>query len=186
MNNRLIPNPTSRARRRGRLLTGALVALALVAALGAGACGDSEDNGDGAAAPAITVEEAWARNAPAQPGGMGSGGGMGATVTPGERGAAYMVIRNAGAADDALTGASSGVAEATEVHESRMDGETVTMQKVDRIAVPAEGSVELKPGGFHVMFIGLKRKLTAGDTVEITLHFQNAGDVQVRATVRDA
>jgi copper(I)-binding protein len=108
------------------------------------------------------------------------------TAVPGERGAAYMIIRNGGDADDALIGASSDVATATEVHESKMDGDTVTMRQVDRIGVTAQGSVELKPGGYHVMFIGLTRELKSGDVVSVTLHFEKAGDVAVQATVRDA
>jgi copper(I)-binding protein len=113
-------------------------------------------------------------------------GGMMGTSVAGERGAAYMIIRNSGSEDDALIGASSDIATATEVHESKMDGETVTMQQVERIEVPAQASVELKPGGYHVMFIGLTQELTTGETIEVTLHFERAGDVVVQATVRDA
>jgi copper(I)-binding protein len=113
-------------------------------------------------------------------------GGMGsATATAGPRGAAYMIIRNDGEADDALVGARSDIAGATEVHESRMEGETVTMQEVDSIAIPAGSRVELKPGGYHVMFIGLNSELTTGETVEVTLEFDTADDVTVQATVRD-
>lgn len=184
---------------RAMLLAGALIVGAVMAL--SAACGDGGDgNEDGAAAsptsaatavPAITIEGAWARKAPMMAGGAGGmmapgNGGMTSTAVPGERGAAYMIIRNGGDIDDALIGASSDVATATEVHESKMDGDTVTMQQVDRIGVPARGSVELKPGGYHVMFIGLTRQLNAGETIEVTLHFERAGDVVVQATVRDA
>jgi copper(I)-binding protein len=164
------------------LLIGALLAgVAAVAAIGASACG-----GDDAepAASSIAIEGAWARKSPMNPGGMGGSNGMSGQPA-GERGAAYMIIRNDGDADDALVSASSDVAETTEVHESRMEGETVTMQEVEQIPVPAEGSVELKPGGFHVMFIGLTQDLVPGETVEVTLHFEEAGDVVVQAEVRD-
>jgi len=168
------------------MLTIGIGALALIAvALTAVACGDDEE----APAASITIEEAWARKAPmrAADGAGGMGGGMsGEPTVAGERGAAYMIIRNDGETGDALVGASSDVATTTEVHESRMEGETVTMQEVERIDVPAEGFVELKPGGYHVMFIGLTRDLAVGETVEVTLHFEQSGDVVVQAEVRDA
>jgi len=191
------------------MLTIGIGAMALIAvALSAVACGDDDDDAapptaatqpaatQAATAPAeetppsasITVEGAWARKAPSGMGNGGMGGGMSGapTTAAGERGAAYMIIRNGGETADTLVGASSDVATTTEVHESRMDGETVTMVEIERIDVPAAGSVELKPGGYHVMFIGLTRDLIVGQTVEVTLHFEQAGDVVVQAEVRDA
>ena len=95
-----------------------------------------------------------------------------------------MIITNAGKVDDALIAASSSVSTATEVHESVMNGDQVTMREVDKIAVPAGKAVELKPGGYHVMFIGLKKPLTVGETVEVELTFEKAGKVTVTAEVR--
>lgn len=175
--------------------------IVLLSAVGAVACGDDDggktaDGGDATPGgrPEISVTEVWARNSPA---GMMAGGaatpgmgttpaagmGTGTTVT-GDRGAAYMIITNAGTVDDALIAASSSVSTATEVHESVMNGDQVTMREVDKIAVPAGKAVELKPGGYHVMFIGLKKPLTVGETVEVELTFEKAGKVTVTAEVR--
>ena len=60
------------------------------------------------------------------------------------------------------------------------------MQPVARLEIPAGGSVELKPGSYHIMLIGLKQDLKAGDTIEITLTFEKAGEVKVTAEVRES
>jgi copper(I)-binding protein len=86
----------------------------------------------------------------------GSGGSV-------DRGAAYMVIKNSGSSADALIGASSDVADKAEIHETKMVDGNATMSPVARIEVPAGGSVELKPGSYHVMFIGLKQPLRSGE-----------------------
>lgn len=170
----------------------AIVAASMFVAVACG--GDDDGGGDGATSPTavataskVTVESAWARNSPA---GMMPGGGM---MTPpaggmaqGDRGAAYMIIKNTGTADDALVAASSTLASATEVHESAMSGDTVTMRQVDRVAIPAGGSTELKPGGFHIMFIGLNEPLTAGSTITFDLTFEKAGTITVTAEVRSS
>ena len=109
-----------------------------------------------------------------------------------------MIIENTGSSADALTRASSDVAPAVEVHEtvdmsSAMPGASdggmggspvMGMQKIDRLEIPAGGKVELKPGSYHVMLIGLTRELQAGETIEITLTFEKAGEVKVSAEVR--
>jgi hypothetical protein len=174
------------------------VALAVAAVFAGAACGG--DNGGGktavadtptasksaatptAAKATISIEGAWARKSPA---GQATPMAGQPTMMAGDRGAAYMVIKNSGSADDALIGAESTVANATEVHESVMNGDVVTMRPVARIDVKAGGSVELKPGGYHIMFIGLKQPLQAGTKVTVTLKFEKAGSVQVEAEVRD-
>jgi copper(I)-binding protein len=157
-----------RARAWARLVSIALVAL-LVAA-----CSGSSGG--------ITIRDAWSRPSPAVAG----------------AGAAYMVIENTGSSADALIGGSSDVATAVEVHEtvdmsSAMPGASdsgmggspmMGMQKIDRLEIAPGGKVELKPGSYHVMLIGLKRELQVGETIEITLTFEKAGDVKVQAEVR--
>ncbi|MBS1837464.1 MAG: copper chaperone PCu(A)C [Actinobacteria bacterium] len=64
-------------------------------------------------------------------------------------------------------------------------GGMMTMQPVEKIPVPADGSVELKPGGLHVMLFGLKKDLAVGMTVPVTLTFEKAGQIQVTAEVRE-
>jgi hypothetical protein len=121
-------------------------------------------------------------------------------------GAAYMVIENSGSEADALTGAASPAAKTVEVHETvamesaapsdamgspmpSASGETggmMGMQPIARLEIPAGGSVELKPGSYHIMLIGLNQELKVGDKIEITLTFEKAGDVKVTAEVRES
>jgi len=98
--------------------------------------------------------------------------------------AAYMLIRNGGTAADRLVKAESDVAAAVELHEMKMEGGMMKMAPVEGIAIPAAGQVELKPGGLHIMLIGLKRELKAGESVKLTLHFEKAGAREVTAQVR--
>lgn len=66
-----------------------------------------------------------------------------------------------------------------------MGGGMMTMQPVDSIEVPADGSVALEPGGYHVMLLDVKKELVPGDTIEVTLTFERAGEVTVTADVRE-
>jgi periplasmic copper chaperone A len=61
----------------------------------------------------------------------------------------------------------------------QMQGDVMQMRQVDGIALPAGQKVELKPGGLHVMFIGLKQPLALGGKVPVTLKFEQAGEVKV-------
>ena len=63
-------------------------------------------------------------------------------------------------------------------------GGMLGMQPVDRVEIPAGGTLELKPGSYHIMLIGLNQDLKVGDTIEITLKLEKAGDVKVTAVVR--
>jgi len=65
-----------------------------------------------------------------------------------------------------------------------MDGDVMRMREVDGIDVPPGQRVELKPGGMHIMFMGLKAPLKAGDSFPATLTFQKAGDVKVSVKVQ--
>jgi len=58
------------------------------------------------------------------------------------------------------------------------------MRPVPKIAVPAGGKIEMKPGGYHVMLLGLKRDLKPGEKVAVTLKFERGGNVPVEAAVR--
>ena len=83
---------------------------------------------------------------------------------------------------------SSPVAGVVEIHEMSMDGNVMRMRAVSGIDLPAGKSVDLKPGGFHVMLMDLKQVLKAGETVPLTLVIEGAGQtretLQVKATVR--
>lgn len=139
-----------------------VAALLLVAALGA--CGTP-------AGPQIKAENVWARPA----------GGMGASGT----GGVFMVLRNEGGAADRLIAGQCDLAKAVEVHETTMDGGVMKMRPVEGgLEVPAGGQVELKPGGYHVMLIGLTQDLKVGDRFPLVLQFEESGTISVEAEVR--
>ena len=117
-------------------------------------------------ATTVRVEQAWAR----------------ATAGQMRTGAAYLTLVNAGAQPDRLVGVSTPVAEKAELHTHVMDGDVMRMRAIAAIEVnPGEPSV-LKPGGAHVMLLGLKAPLKAGDGFALTLVFEKAG--RVETTVR--
>jgi len=94
--------------------------------------------------------------------------------------AAYMKIENKGTEADKLIDASNNVSKITELHET-VEGK---MRKISAIEVPAGKTVELKPGGLHVMIIDLNKPLKEGDTVGITLKFEKSGEIKVNAPVK--
>ncbi len=71
------------------------------------------------------------------------------------------------------------MAEQSQLHTMKMEGNVMRMREVSGIDVPSGKSVELKPGGYHIMFLGLKQPLKVGEHIPITLHFEKAGDVNV-------
>jgi copper(I)-binding protein len=66
-----------------------------------------------------------------------------------------------------------------------MGGGMMTMKPVTSIEIPAGETVELKPGGYHIMLLDVKKVLAVGDTIEVTLTFEKAGEVQATAEVRE-
>ena len=136
----------------------------------------------------IKVSDPWARRAAAMGhGDMAKGsmdkGGMG-KMGGGGTGAVYATVSNSGAEADALVSASSDAAQTVELHEVISESGVMKMRPVPKIAVPAGGKIEMKPGGYHVMLLGLKRDLKPGEKVAVTLKFERGGDVQVEAPVR--
>lgn len=130
-----------------------LVSLALSALLAMTALAQAQS-------PSVTVENAWAR----------------ATV-PGQKstGAFMQLTAPQGAS---LIGASSPAAGVTEVHEMKMEGNVMRMRAVPVLDLPAGKTVELKPGGYHVMLLDLKAPLVKDSAVSITLTFKDAKGVE--------
>ena len=115
----------------------------------------------------ITIGHPYARaTAPGQP----AGGG-------------YLKLDNQGAADRLLSASAVAVAARVELHTMSMDGDVMRMRQVEAIDLPAGKTVELKPGGLHMMFVGLKAPLKAGDRFPVTLKFEKAGQVTVDVVV---
>ncbi len=113
-----------------------------------------------AAAPAhahnIDVKDAWVRTA--VPGQSGTGAFMSITAKEGAK----------------LVGASSPVAGVAEVHEMKMEGDVMRMRALPALDLPAGKTVQLKPGGYHVMLMQLKQALPKGGTVPLTLTLRDA------------
>lgn len=119
----------------------------------------------------VTVKDPWVRG----------------TVAEQKATGAFMALT--AAADSKLVGAASPLAGTVEIHEMAMDQNVMKMRPVAALALPAGRTVELKPGGYHVMLMDLKQPLKKGDTVPITLKLQGKDgkpqEVEVKAEVRD-
>ena len=137
------------------------LALLLASALALGAA---------AAHAQVTVADAWVRG----------------TVTGQKATGVFMQLKSA--TDTALVAAASPVAGVVEIHEMKMDAGVMKMSAIDALAVPAGKTVELKPGGYHVMLMGLVAPLKEGETVPVTLTFKakdgKTQTVEVKAPVR--
>ncbi|MDW8371603.1 MAG: copper chaperone PCu(A)C [Geminicoccaceae bacterium] len=119
---------------------------------------------------AIEIAEPWAR----------------ATAPSQGNGAAYMVIRNHGPADRVVR-AEAAVSRKVELHTHEIDAQGVArMIEIPAIELPAHATTELKPGGLHVMLIGLHRPLEAGSRFPLKLVFEKAGEVELEVEVRRA
>jgi copper(I)-binding protein len=117
----------------------------------------------------ITVMHPWAR----------------ATPGPAKAGAGYLGLKNNGATADRLVKAESNLSKRTELHTHIMEGGVMKMTHVEEgIEVPAGKEVMFEPGGFHVMFMGLKAPFKEGEMLPVTLYFAKAGKVEVQLTVK--
>jgi periplasmic copper chaperone A len=97
---------------------------------------------------------------------------------------AFMTIRNTGTAPDRLLGGSAPVAARFEVHSMVMEGGVAKMRPVEGgLEVKPGETVELKPGGFHVMLMGLTQPLEKGQKIKGTLEFEKAGKIEIEYTV---
>ena len=94
-----------------------------------------------------------------------------------------MVIRNAGDKDVRVVKADNPVSKATELHTYVNEGGVMKMRPIPAIEIKAKGEAVLKPGGLHVMMIDLKVPMKEGDTVPITLTFDDGSSKQVDARV---
>lgn len=103
---------------------------------------------------------------------------------PATNSAVYLVIRNGGEPTERLTGGESPVAEAVEVHESRIENDVMRMREVGILEIPPGDSVVLKPGGLHIMLMGLRRPLVEGAEIDLTLFFELSGNRHLRIPVR--
>ena len=92
----------------------------------------------------------------------------------------FLTIENTGAEPDRLISARSDIAGDTQIHEMAMQGDVMKMRPLaNGLEIPAGQTVVLAPGGFHIMFMGLKQTLVEGETITVTLTFEKAGTVDV-------
>ena len=116
----------------------------------------------------LQIDRPWTR---ATPGGAQTGGG-------------FLNLVNTGGTPDRLVSARSPAADKVEIHEMKMEGSIMRMRELDKgLELPAGGTVELKPGGYHLMFMGLKAPFAAKSRVPLTLVFEKAGTIDVELDV---
>lgn len=147
-------------KRRLGLSTFALYSLLALACVGTAAAHDTK-------AGNLTVNAPYAR-----------------AMLPGAKvGGGYLTIANAGAADR-LVGASSDRATSVQIHEMKMEGGIMIMREIKGgVPIPANGVLELKPGGYHLMFMNVSKPFEQGEAVHAVLTFEMAGSVEVTLTV---
>jgi len=119
----------------------------------------------------VTVTQPWVRG----------------TVAPQKTTGAFMVLRST--SDAKLVSATSPAAKQVEVHEMAMVNNVMRMRPVPELALPAGKDVALKPGGYHIMLMGIEHQLKQGDAVPITLTVRESDGktqtIEVQAQVRD-
>lgn len=141
--------------------------MSVIVALAAGLAVGTAFAQQSAPTASVTVSKPWAR---ATPGGA-------------KVGAAYLQLSAAANAPDKLFSAKSPVAGTVELHtHSQVDG-VMKMRRVDDVAIAAGKKVTLQPGGLHIMMMDLKQPLKEGETIDLTLVFEKAGEVAVKVPV---
>lgn len=117
----------------------------------------------------VTILDAWARpTAPQAP-----------------NGAVYLTMKNNGGLADRLLGAETARARKVELHTTKNENGVMQMRPLEQgVALPAGAEAAMKPGGDHVMLLGLTQPLAEGETLPLTLKFERAGNVNVDVAVR--
>jgi copper(I)-binding protein len=129
------------------------------------ACGSVKDS------TPIEITDAWVRAVDS---------GMGGTAA-----ALFMTIQNNTSTPDVLLKVKGDAAEMMQIHLSEVDVNGVSsMHEVQGVEIAANDITQLKPGGYHVMLMGLKQDIKEGDMIKFTLVFQNAGEMVIEAVAR--
>ena len=115
----------------------------------------------------LVVQDAWVRATP------------GADIA-----AAYMTLRNAGAAPITVTGVESPIAGHAMIHETKVEGGLSRMRPHEQLAIGPGATVKLQPGGLHVMMHDLKHPLTVGEKVPLVIQLSGGATVEATAIVR--
>jgi copper(I)-binding protein len=112
------------------------------------------------------------------------GYGTGATPPGATVAAGYLEIRNSGQQPDRVVAASTPAAERVEFHVQIQEGDVLKMREVKDFPVPARQRLTLRPGGSHLMLVGLKQPLAKGGRVPVTLRFERAGELQLELEIQ--
>lgn len=107
-----------------------------------------------------------------------------ASLTPNAgSGAIYLTIENHGAEPDRLVGMVTPSASMAMLHEMKIEGDVMKMRALTSLDVPAGATVELKPGASHIMLMGMKAPLKAGNSIQLELTFEKSGVLKVDVPV---
>ncbi len=90
---------------------------------------------------------------------------------------------NHGATADKLLAIKTPAARSADIHRTEMADGVMKMEAAGALEIPARGTLEMKPGGYHIMLMGLQAPLKQGETLELTLVFERAGEVKVSVPV---
>ena len=132
------------------------------------ACG-ADNTAKGTAAAEVKVENPYVR-----------------AVPPGQpNSAAFMTLVNSSAKAHSIKSATSPVAETVELHTHTNNNGVMEMRQVPQMDIPANGKTELKPGGLHIMLLGLKQTLKAGEKASVTLQFEDGSKTTVNALIEE-
>lgn len=109
-------------------------------------------------------------------------------MLPGQKaGGGYLTLVNNGETADRLVGVASAAADKAEIHSMEVVDDVMTMRPVEGgLEIPPGGTVELEPGGYHLMFMGVGEPFAEGGKVPVTLSFEHAGSVELTLPVRSA
>ena len=119
--------------------------------------------------PQISISDAWSR----------------ATVAGQSSAAAYLTVANTGDGDEKLLQVSTPIGQPS-LHSTTMDNGVMRMRPLASLDIPAHSTVDLKPGGTHIMIMGVKQPLAAGSSFPLTLKFDRSGERTVTVAVRPA
>jgi periplasmic copper chaperone A len=144
-------------RQTAHLITALLVALYL----------EGEACAQTPAASTVVVEQPWAR----------------ATPKGAKTGAAYMTLKNNGTSVDRLLSAITPLADQVQFHKVTEDNGVSRMREVRSVELEPGAEIIFKPGEMHMMMVGLKQPLIEGQTLPLTLHFENAGNIEVTVPI---
>lgn len=130
--------------------------------------------------PDVVIRDVWSRQL-----NLGTTADTSEQMNTAYNDAVYLKIQNNGGVSDRLIGAQTDVCLVTEIHKSYIENDRMMMKKVSQgIAIPPGGSVELKPGSYHLMLMGVKRSLSASDSFAVQLKFEKSGIKTVYAKIK--